>query len=304
MAGLTAAGVLQARGWSVVLLDKGRSAGGRLATRRISESIFDHGAQFFTVRSERFRQAVSEWEEAQVVRPWFVESGHTRYCAAGGMNSLAKHLARVCDVRTLTRVSGIERDGAQWLVSTDFGGIFRTDAILLTAPAQQTLALLSPCVDQLPPEILAALKRIAFEPCFALMVLLNGRSQVPAPGYVRPDAGPVEWLADNTQKGISSGTAALTIHARADFTSKYLEASPAEVTRLLTGAASTYWEGPVLAAQLHRWMFSKPLAVDEQPCLFSRMPGLLAIAGDAFGAPRVEGAFLSGLAAAEKIAGA
>ncbi|MBC7927970.1 MAG: NAD(P)-binding protein, partial [Bryobacteraceae bacterium] len=76
MAGLTAAGALRARGWAVVLLDKGRGAGGRMATRRIGESGLDHGAQFFTVLDARFRDAVNRWERANWVAPWFAEGGH------------------------------------------------------------------------------------------------------------------------------------------------------------------------------------------------------------------------------------
>ena len=45
MAGLTAARILHARGWAVILLDKGRGVGGRMATRRIGEDVFDHGTQ-------------------------------------------------------------------------------------------------------------------------------------------------------------------------------------------------------------------------------------------------------------------
>jgi len=54
MAGLTAAGVLHAKGWEVVLLDKGRGVGGRMATRRIGESRLDHGAQFSCWDTRRF----------------------------------------------------------------------------------------------------------------------------------------------------------------------------------------------------------------------------------------------------------
>lgn len=48
--GLMAAGQLVERGASVLLLDKGRTVGGRLATRRIEAGCADHGAQFFTAR--------------------------------------------------------------------------------------------------------------------------------------------------------------------------------------------------------------------------------------------------------------
>ena len=49
-------------GHEVVVLDKGRSPGGRLATRRIGEATLDHGAQFFTVRSDAFAARVDRWE--------------------------------------------------------------------------------------------------------------------------------------------------------------------------------------------------------------------------------------------------
>ena len=54
ISGLLAAQELTAAGWRVVVLDKGRGVGGRMATRRVGDGTFDHGAQFFTVRGERF----------------------------------------------------------------------------------------------------------------------------------------------------------------------------------------------------------------------------------------------------------
>jgi len=49
LAGLTAGRVLAAAGIDTVIVDKGLSVGGRLATRRIGDATLDHGAQFFTV---------------------------------------------------------------------------------------------------------------------------------------------------------------------------------------------------------------------------------------------------------------
>ena len=47
MAGLIAARELLRAGLSVLVLDKGRGVGGRLASRRIEGATFDHGAQAF-----------------------------------------------------------------------------------------------------------------------------------------------------------------------------------------------------------------------------------------------------------------
>ena len=54
IAGLMAAQSLTKNGHDVVVVDKGRSPGGRLATRRIDDATLDHGAQFFTVRDSLF----------------------------------------------------------------------------------------------------------------------------------------------------------------------------------------------------------------------------------------------------------
>src|SRR3954452_22129381 len=91
--GLSAARVLQHAGWSVVVADKGRGVGGRMATRRIGESRVDHGAQFITVRDPRFAVAVRQWESACVVRPWFTDGEHTRYCGTEGMAGIVKHMS-------------------------------------------------------------------------------------------------------------------------------------------------------------------------------------------------------------------
>ena len=53
--------------------DKGRGVGGRMATRKIGGNYFDYGAQFFTVRDSRFREAVARWESDNVVTPWFTD---------------------------------------------------------------------------------------------------------------------------------------------------------------------------------------------------------------------------------------
>ena len=301
MAGLTAAAALKDRGWDVVLLDKGRGVGGRMATRRIGGSSFDHGAQFFTVRDSRFREAVARWESDNVVVPWFTEGGHVRYRAVTGMTGLTKHLEKSLDVRSEMKVQHVEPRREGWSVVTESGERFTASALLLTAPAPQSAALLAACAEQLPPEILFTLRSIDFDPCFALLVTLEGASCVPAPGYLRINKGPIEWIADNSQKGISTGGAALTIHASADFSRRYLGAPKDEVATLMLEAARSWFGVNVAAWQLHLWRYSKPKAEPRPTFLFTSKPALLAIAGDAFAGSRIESAFLSGLSAAEKI---
>ncbi len=84
MTGLSAATELQRAGRRVLVLDKGRSVGGRMATRRMGEAVFDHGAQFMTARSARFQATLGDMVENGAVVEWcrgFAEQadGHPRW---------------------------------------------------------------------------------------------------------------------------------------------------------------------------------------------------------------------------------
>ncbi len=297
MSGLTAATELRTAGWNVTLVDKGRGVGGRLSTRRIGNSRLDHGAQFFTTRSTQFCRAAAAWQAAGWVAPWYTEDGHTRYRALGGMNALAKHLARHFHVQTETKIETLAVTGSHWQATSESGVTFEADALILTPPAPQSIALLG----NLAPEVTTALSVIDYDPCFALLLTLDGPSLVPAPGYTRPAGGIIDWLADNTQKGVSEGPAALTIHATGAFTRKHLNTDPAEVTRLLLEDAAPYLGSTVTASQIHRWMYAKPVADNQSMCISAMHPAPVAVAGDALAGSRVEGAYLSGLAAARRI---
>ena len=60
MAGGYLGSALGQLGHDVVVLEKGRGFGGRLATRRGEGVQFDHGAPFFTARTSLFKELLAE----------------------------------------------------------------------------------------------------------------------------------------------------------------------------------------------------------------------------------------------------
>lgn len=117
MSGLMAAGVIQRYGLQVKVLDKGRSVGGRLATRRIGQGQGDHGAQFFTVRTPEFQRWIDDWLDDGLIFRWSIGwssgeyehvpvDGYPRYAVYGGMNALAKHLAKEIDTQANVNITG------------------------------------------------------------------------------------------------------------------------------------------------------------------------------------------------------
>ncbi|GAB3219649.1 FAD-dependent oxidoreductase [Spirosoma arcticum] len=308
MTGLTAARELTRHGWNVVVLDKGRGVGGRMATRRMEQARLDHGAQYFSARTPEFQRVVQTLLAENVIGEWHLEQAriadtnfdHPQYIGVDGMSAVAKALARNLTVLTAETVVTFRAEDTGWLVETESGGQYRADSLLITIPAPQALALVQKSGYALADANRAALSAIAYRPCIAVMVALNQPSHLPAPGVVHYDTGDVGWVADNTQKGISPDQPSVTIHASADFSRAHFDDDLTVVGQQLIDQLSEWIPaGAVSAVQVHRWRYSLAEQRHPDPFLEANAPFPLLFGGDGFGAGNVEGAFTSGLRMAE-----
>lgn len=305
MAGLAAASALRDAGRRVTVLEKGRSPGGRLATRRIGSAVFDHGAQFMTARDPRLIALIERWREAGAAVEWCrgfsgTTEGHSRWRGQPGMTALAKQLAAGLDVRLETQVSVIKRGESTWRISTQAGPTFTADGLILTAPVPQALTLLDAGNILLPVATRSRLAAIRYERCLAVMATLDAPSIIPAPGVLTFTEGPVAWIADNQKKG-TSPEPAITLHASPEFSLENWERDKAEVGRKLLDAVAVHLGAAVKEFQVHGWRYSRPISEETGGTfLLSSEPPLL-LAGDAFAGPKIEGAMLSGWAAARAL---
>jgi hypothetical protein len=228
--------------------------------------------------------------------------GHPRYCGFPHMRALAERLAEGLDVRTEQRVHQLSREAGSWTVATEQGQTARADALLITPPVPQALDLYLGSGLSLPDTLESDLRAVEYDPCIALMVVLDGPTRIPPPGGVRMPAEEIQWMADNHAKGVSPDGYGVTIHANPAFSHSYYESDDQLVATLLLGAASP-WLGQATPGehQVRRWRYSQPIRCYDKPFALLTEPGPVAFAGDGFGAPRVEGAAMSGLGAARAL---
>ncbi len=313
LAGLSAARRLADTGRRVVVLDKGRSVGGRLATRRIGDARLDHGAQFITVRSAAFGEQINTWERAGLTKVWhhgFSDDGHARAVATNGMNSLAKDLAAqlepldTVEILTSQMVFSISLDTGTPTVMIDDGTRWQATAVLITAPIPQAVALLIDTEVGLPTE----LARIDYQHTIALLVVLDGPSAITTPGMVDPDtldAGMWSFVGDQHLKGVSA-VPAICAHATDEWSRTHWDIDDGALASMLIDAAQVYLgDAEIIEAQVKRWRLAMPERLWPDAHWASDPAGVW-LAGDAFASstaqhPTAEGAYLSGLSAAEAI---
>ena len=335
VAGLLAATELAAAGCRVIVLEKSRGIGGRMATRRLGGAVCDHGAQFFTVRTEEFGAVVGDAERTGTVAEWCrgfsrdgsigadgpVGDGHPRYRGVRGLTDLPKWLAaRLADrrdaveIRSSAKVASIvEMNGGLGIAIDHEGGVaefVEAAGVVLTSPVPQSLDLLSAggLLERADEAAVRALRTVAYDPCFTVMLVLDRPSLLPDPGAIQFEndaTGPIAWLADNQRKGISA-VPALTVHATGAFSRTHFDMPLDEVAKVLVDAVRPWIDGDpatvVVERSVHRWKFATPTTILPETLIAVTTAPPIVCCGDAFAGPRVEGAATSGLAAGRWLA--
>lgn len=314
LAGLMAAQTLAEQGIETIILERGGVVGGRMETCSIAAGQADSGAQFFTIRDEVFKSYVDKWIADRLVFEWArgwndaslvaLRDGNSRYAVRGGFVALAQYLARGRDVRLNTELKSLSKHGDRWQATDSGGKLYTAPAVILTPPIPQTLAILQAGNVTLDDKDREALKSVEYMPSLVGIFSISGDRGLPAPGAVqRPEAN-IRWIADNRRKGISKSIV-LTAQAGPTYSRQLWNATDEEVLSALRVDLLPFIadDARILESKLRRWRYAQPLkAYSERYFIPKGLDGLV-LAGDAYGDPRIEGAALSGIAAARFVAG-
>jgi predicted NAD/FAD-dependent oxidoreductase len=318
-------------GHQVSLFEKSARPGGRMATRSSPFGSFDHGAQYFTVRDQRFALALQTVPE--LCKPWSANTvrvldEHGRVAAAGlparephwvptpGMNALAaawaEPLAKAGSLKLETRVTRLERDASQvhhWTLhtvgpETDNGhrreALSGFDAVVLALPAWQARELLlnSELADTMAQEIGA----VEVAPCWTLMLAFPNAMQPafstlgPQWNAARSTHHRIAWLARESSKPGREPIERWTVQASAAWSREHFNDDPLRVQAKLCKAFSevTGIRAEPTHVDSHRWAYAQTVKPLGKSHLWDPRVRLGAC-GDWCTGHRVEDAFLSGL---------
>jgi len=214
--------------------------------------------------------------------------GYPRYRGAYGMASWAHHLAQDLDIALSTPLTRIDD-----LVA---------DAIVLTPPVPQSMALLTNSGWLPEPDLTDRLNAFTYNATLGLQVRLEGSPGLPTPGALQqPPGGVFSFVADNQAKGIVDHPS-MTFHVtNVQSRSRWASDDATIIRDLLDAAGPFLGRARVLQAELRRWRYAGPTTPWPEPFVEVRSEPLVLLAGDAFDGPKVEGAYKSGLAAARRI---
>jgi renalase len=135
---------------------------------------------------------------------------------------------------------------------------------------------------------------------------MSRTAAVPEPGGMQIKGEPLDWIGDNQRKGISAAPG-VTIHSGPQWSREHFKTDEAKVTALLLAFAGERLaldlSSRLVETSLIRWRYGWVTQPHPEHCLMASEEPSLVFAGDAFGEAKVEGATLSGLAAADHLLG-
>ncbi len=314
LTGLVCADRLRRAGVTVQVLEKSRGAGGRMATRRTDAYRFDHGAQYFTARSPELKRQLEDWLGRGVAAAWDVplaafdgdamrpvDNRGQRFVGTPGMNALARDLAEDVTCEFQCRVESVERGGGQWRIRAG-GRQWTAGKLLLTTPPEQATQLLAgtgTCLG-------AELAQVDMRPCWAVMVAFESPAVFPWDGLFI-NRGPLSWASRMGSRPGRPEAEAWVLHAQPDWSTTHLESTTEAVESALLeafGRVIGSVPGGSMPNRLltisHRWRYALARDPLQVGCLVDESLGLV-VAGAWCSGSRVEGAYLSGLAAARAL---
>lgn len=302
---------------NVTIVDKSFKVGGRLTSQILDDFSFDHGAQFFVAKTAPFQAFCEILLAEKVIDVWqarFVEirqgnktqqkdwdTDFPHYVGTPNMLAICEHLANRLQVdQKVTielnrQISHFQRINQQWQVymQDELFGTF--DWVISTAPHQQTYDLLNDHSSVL------AIDQANMLPCYTLLLGLN---QAPAMVW---DAAYVEdailsWVSTNHSKPNRTTAPCLTVMSNNQWALNHLDATSAFIQSEMLASLSSILpisSDDIIWQRLKKWRYANAEKSDLG-CLID-IPQQLAACGDWCIKGRVESAFSSAMALAERL---
>ena len=291
----------------VVLYEKSRGFGGRVATRRAGDFSFDHGAQFFKAKTVEFQNYIQPMIDQNIIQLWkaqFIEiidgkitnkrtwgNDPANYVGTPSMNSVGKYMANGLNVQLSKKVEKISKED-RWLVYDENNEILgEYDWVFSSIPPLQARQMF-PNLDVIFPNI----PKYEMLACFSLML-----------GYKQPleldfDAALVKgfdisWISVNSSKPSRDKNYTLLVHSTNNWAQENIDKDRDWVKNYLCDELKKIIPIKTEKAEyigLQGWRYANIMKQQKGFEYFFNNENQIGLCGDWFIQGRIEAAYLSG----------
>jgi renalase len=291
----------------VTIFDKSRGIGGRMTTRRADDFHFDHGAQFFTAKSDEFKEFCQKAKDDNIIEEWkcrFSEiidgdinmqsriDSDPYFVAKPQMNSLCKYVGKDLNILLSKQIESANFDDNKWTLKTVQGELFDNfDYLFLAIPSHQAINLIPESFKYF--DIVSNIKMTG---CFTLMLGFKEGLKIDFDAALVKESI-INWISVNGSKPKRPHGFCVVVNSDNQWADSNIEEDLEVVKQKMTTSLKKILQfdlNNINYHNIHRWRYANSNFREGCKSLFD--PGLnLGVCGDWLIGGKVENAFLSGL---------
>jgi renalase len=277
LTGIVLSTKLNVLGVSNLVLEKSKGVGGRYASRRTGEDIFDHGAQHV----ELFPESRNDYKTfiTSPIDTLLLDktNDHSFYTYTQGMTSLIKHHSQNSKILFNTKIVEITKTSNLWCLKDENSNSYLACKLILTAPLPQSLKLLSDSKIKYPQE----LDKISYAKKIVILMSLkrNAVSENTLNWQLHSDDIKKTYI-QNKKRNNSNLT--FTLVMSDEFSNKNFELSDSDLQNLAGEVFrnNTSILDNLIELQVKKWRYAYPL--NGLNTSYLQLFEKLYLAGDAF----------------------
>lgn len=285
LSGLTLALELKKAGKQVLILEKSKGVGGRIATRRINNLGVDHGAPYLKGHPELF----------ELIKHFQIQHGKIAsegIYLEGGMTTLPKIMAEHLPVIKDEKVIHIEFLNGIWKCKCEKGNVHQAKKLIITSPLPQAIELLE--TSEIDFSYKLDLKSVNYAKGLLGIFLIDEEALIK------------QKLPENVHSVLSMKTRNLNpqawvIRTTEKFSEKNFNKPDEEnLSQIESLIVRCFGQSPKIShSELKKWRYVTPTSVIPHP--FLEVQRSLFLIGDGFLYPDIRGALLSAKGLAENL---
>lgn len=297
ISGLVTAQRLKSIGHQVLILEKSKGLGGRIATRRDGECAYDHGAQFYKLKPGQTHQLDEYWTGNNVSHTWFERDGIKYKCSANGLTSLVKSIAEKSEIVFSEKVIQIKenlspaKEEKHIELICDSGQIYLARHCFITSPLPQTREILKTSQINYP----ADLNTIDYAPALVGLFEVESEASSIVNLSYKQDVGPDIFSISNQLSKKVSSKLAFTVVMQPIWSQNNFDKPEADTLIEVAKLFSNYLNKLdttfiIKKQQLKKWRYSHPLSTYSKKNIILGEKKNILLIGDAFAGGSIMGA--------------
>ena len=275
---------------------------------------FDHGAQFFTVKTKKFNSFLLPYLNQGHIARWdaeFVEmdvnkitagrkwdNAPAHYVGVPRMSKLGERMANGLTVLLNSQITRLEEHRQQWtLYDQNDEALGEFDWVITAIPAKQSADLLPPLFEHH-----EKIKKKKMHGCYSLMLGFEEQLEIKWQAALVTNTN-ISWISVDSSKPKRPDNYALLVHSTNQWAEDNMEADQEDVKNYLCTELEKIIGISVADAvhiDLHRWRYANTEKQFAENYYLDASARLAAI-GDWCIHGRIESAFLSGYDLAQQI---